>query len=109
MNKENAFRSGKVFYKEVFAGRLWSDEDGYWFQYDQAYLEAGGHPISLKMSLQAEAYQDNKLHAFFDNLIPEGWLLQVSTEVFNLSAKDRLSLLLAVGEDTIGAVSVKPE
>ncbi|MFW5659565.1 MAG: HipA N-terminal domain-containing protein [Bacteroidota bacterium] len=41
--------------------------------------------------------------------MPEGWLLKISTEVFHVNPQDRLSLLLAVGEDTVGAVSVIPE
>ncbi len=46
------------------------------------------------------------LHAFFAGLLPESRRLGVLRRAVKISADDELSLLLAVGEDTIGDVEV---
>lgn len=46
------------------------------------------------------------LFPFFDGLVPEGWLLHLVSKIRPDLAKDRFSLLLEFGRDTMGDVSV---
>lgn len=102
-------RSGQVFYQNNLAGIITENEDGYFFQYDENYIDqANTQAISLTMPLQTEAFSSNVLFPFFDGLIPEGWLLTIASENWKINLRDRMGLLLAVCGDCIGAVSIKP-
>lgn len=102
-------KSGKVYLRDIFAGMITEDENGFSFQYDTAYLRMeGAKPISLTLPLQEEPYISPVMIPFFDGLIPEGWLLEIAEENWKLDPKDRMSLLLKFCKDTIGAVSVIP-
>lgn len=102
-------RSGKVFFKNAQAGVVWQDEDGYGFEYDKDYLHADGVlPISLTLPLRDEPYRSTVLFPFFDGLIPEGWLLDITVKNWKLNPADRMGLLLTTCKDCIGAVSVEP-
>jgi serine/threonine-protein kinase HipA len=102
-------RSGQVFYHDSLAGIITENENGYFFQYDEQYLQqADAQGISLTMPLQKQPYESTILFPFFDGLIPEGWLLDIATENWKINARDRMGLLLMVCGDCIGAVSVKP-
>ena len=47
------------------------------------------------------------LFAFFDGLIPEGWLLDVVSHNWKIDRKDRFGLLLVACKDPIGNVQIK--
>ena len=47
------------------------------------------------------------MFAFFDGLIPEGWLLDVVTHNWKIDRKDRFGLLLVACKDPIGNVCIK--
>ena len=102
-------RSGKVLFKNRLAGVVWQDEDGYGFKYDKDYLQTDGTmPISLTLPLRKEPYRSKVLFPFFDGLIPEGWLLDITVKNWKLNPADRMGLLLTACKDCIGAVSVEP-
>ena len=93
-----------------FAGLLTEDETGYSFQYDKNYLLLeDSEAISLTLPLRSEAYTSSILFPFFDGLIPEGWLLDITLENWKLNIRDRMSILMVACRDCIGAVSVKAE
>ncbi|MBR4393633.1 MAG: HipA N-terminal domain-containing protein, partial [Oscillospiraceae bacterium] len=46
------------------------------------------------------------LFAFFDGLIPEGWLLDLVVHNWKINLRDRFGLLLVACRDCIGAVSI---
>lgn len=102
-------REGKVLYKDQWAGIVWQDENGYGFQYRQEYLQLPGvMPVSLVLPLRADPYLSNTMIPFFDGLIPEGWLLDITVNNWKLNPRDRMGLLLTVCKDCIGAVSIEP-
>lgn len=102
-------RQANVFYKDVLAGVLTENDEGFEFVYLPDYLDSkAAKPISLTMPLQVEAYKSPVLFPFFDGLIPEGWLLDVAIRNMDISILDRMSLLLACCKDCIGAVSIVP-
>lgn len=79
------------------------------FTYSQQWLaQPDAVPISLTLPLRAEPYTHSGLHPFFENLLPEGWLLEVSTKRLKISKEDAFGLLLATCGDCIGAVEIKP-
>ncbi|RYZ35971.1 MAG: phosphatidylinositol kinase [Sphingobacteriales bacterium] len=103
-------RSGTVYYKNMQAGRIWQDDNGYHFQYDPAYLHMPfSQPVSLTLPLTANAYCSKILFPFFDGLIPEGWLLDITVKNWKTDPNDRMGLLLTACRDCIGAVSVHPQ
>jgi serine/threonine-protein kinase HipA len=90
------------------AGLLTQDDNGYHFEYDQAYLnQKDARPVSLTLPLKKDVYSSNVLFPFFDGLIPEGWLLDIAQKNWKLNPRDRMGLLLSCCKDCIGAVSVE--
>jgi len=65
-------------------------------------------PISLTLPLRPEPYESQGLHPFFENLLPEGWLLELSSKKLRISKDDAFGLLLALGSDCVGAVEIAP-
>ena len=103
-------KRGMVYYKDVFAGIVAETDDGYEFTYDEAYLESEmAQPVSLTLPLSSVIYNSKVLFAFFDGLIPEGWLLNLAIDHWKVKRNDRFELLLLTCRDTIGAVTVIPE
>lgn len=102
-------KTAKIYYQDSLAGLLIESDDGYQFTYDKEYLQLqDAMPISLTMPLCVNTYHSKTLFAFFDGLIPEGWLLDIAKEHWKVRADDRFELLLATCRDAIGAVSVIP-
>ncbi|MBR3915034.1 MAG: HipA N-terminal domain-containing protein [Bacteroidales bacterium] len=98
-----------VFLRNIKAGILTEDENGYTFEYNTEYLStANAEAISLTLPLSNRPYHDKVLFPFFDGLIPEGWLLDIAEKNWKIDTRDRMSLLLACCKDCIGAVGVEP-
>ena len=103
-----AYRTAYVYIRETFAGTLKETDFGYSFIYDNDYLESENpSAVSLTLPIQAEEYTSKTLFAFFDGLIPEGWLLDIVSRNWKIDRKDRFGLLLVACKDPIGNVSVK--
>ena len=100
-------RKADIFYKEVKAGQLTEDDNGYLFCYDTSYLASeNAEPISLTLPLTHLPYRSTVMFPFFDGLIPEGWLLDIATKNWKLNPNDRMGLLMTCCKDCIGAVGV---
>lgn len=100
-------REGKVYFRESLAGIVWQDDNGYGFQYDTAYLhQQYAQPVSLALPLTPNSYLSKTMIPFFDGLIPEGWLLDITVQNWKLDSRDRMGLLLVACRDCIGAVSI---
>ena len=102
-------RRAKIYYQSRLAGVLSEEDTGYHFVYDNDYLrQPGAIPVSLTMPLSQKEFESNVLFPFFDGLIPEGWLLDISVQNWKLDPRDRMGLLMTCCRDCIGAVSVEP-
>ena len=100
-------RKGLVYFKEHFCGMVEETDAGYSFAYDDNYLEnKNKQAVSLTLPLSNQVYYSKTLFAFFDGLIPEGWLLDIAEKNWKINYKDRMGLLLVCCKDCIGAVSV---
>lgn len=103
-----AYRTAYVYVRETFAGTLKETDFGYSFIYDNDYLESENPTaVSLTLPIQAEEYTSKTLFAFFDGLIPEGWLLDIVSRNWKIDRKDRFGLLLVACKDPIGNVRIK--
>lgn len=106
---ESKSQAAMVYYQGKKCGILQKTDHGYEFTYDPEYLSAqGSSPISLSLPLRAEKYFSPVLFPFFEGLLPEGWLLDLATKTFKMNKNDQFGLLLKMGADTVGAVSLKP-
>lgn len=100
-------RQANIYYRDKLAGQLTEDADGYTFAYDADYLKTmGAEPVSQTLPLTPEPYRSKVLFAFFDGLIPEGWLLNITTKNWKINPNDRMGLLMTCCQDCIGAVGV---
>lgn len=104
-------RRGKVYVNESLSGMIEETDEGtYVFQYEKSYLRSKDpRPVSLTLPLQQEPFTSRTLFPFFDGLIPEGWLLDLSAKNWKLRTQDRMGLLLAVCNDCIGNVSIEDD
>ncbi len=101
-------RSGNVYVKNVFCGKVSETDNGYSFQYEYDFLKSKeAEAVSLTIPLTEKKYESKTLFAFFDGLIPEGWLLDIAEKNWKINNKDRMGLLLNCCNDCIGAVSIK--
>lgn len=98
-----------VYLRNLKTGTLIRKESGCIFQYDRDYVNnPASLPVSFSLPLKTEEFVSEKsLLPFFDNLILEGWLLNVSEKTLKIEKSDKFSLLMATGLDTIGAVEVR--
>ena len=103
-------RQAKILYNNLVCGSLTETEDGFFtFQYNEDYVS--NYPnqfITFTMPVRRKEYKDKRLFAFFEGLIPEGWLLDIASKNWKINPNDRMGLLLACCQNCIGAVSVQP-
>ncbi len=101
-------KEARIFMHDIAAGTLREDDEGFHFTYHAEYLEnARAQAISLALPLRTESYHSKYMFPFFDGLIPEGWLLQLTLKNWKIDVRDRMSLLLVSCADCIGAVTVQ--
>jgi serine/threonine-protein kinase HipA len=80
------------------------------FTYDPAYAaRPDAVPVSLTLPVRVEPYESAGLQPFFENLLPEGWLLEIATTKLKIAKDDAFGLLLATCADCVGAVEVVPQ
>ena len=100
-----------VFKKGRRAATLARRADGVEFSYLPGYRDAGGPAVATTLPPSAEPIvrPAGAVPAFFAGLLPEGRRLTALRAAVKTSADDELSLLLAVGGDTVGDVQILPE
>lgn len=104
----SVFRIANVYVNRIYAGQLSETDQGYRFTYDKGYLKSpSAKSVSLTLPLQEESYKSKVLFAFFDGLIPEGWLLDLVSRNWKIDRNDRFGLLLVACKDSIGNVTIE--
>ena len=80
------------------------------FRYEDDWVKARRAPVASTLPVEVEPVTrtGGALPAYFSGLLPEGRRLGALRRAIKTSADDELSLLLAVGSDAIGDVSVVP-
>ena len=99
-------RKAKIFVRGIEAGTLTEFQQGkdYLFEYLDGYE---GIEVSRTMPTNIRIYKFDKFPPFFDGLLPEGIQLEGLLKIGKIDKNDLLSQLIAVGEDLVGAVTVK--
>jgi serine/threonine-protein kinase HipA len=102
-------RQARIYYNKKFCGLLTETNDGdFSFKYDSDYINQYPEQfITFTMLVSNTEYKDKRLFAFFEGLIPEGWLLDIASKNWKINRNDRMGLLLACCKNCIGAVSVE--
>ena len=99
-------RKAKVYVKGIEAGILSELVQGK--EYEFEYLEKyEGLQISLTMPTKQKVYTFKSFPPFFDGLLPEGIQLEGLLKIRKIDRRDYFSQLIAIGEDTVGAVTIK--
>lgn len=76
----------------------------YVFEYDQSYA---GQGVSLTMPKKRQLrYEFTQFPPFFEGLLPEGLQLESLLRTHKIDRNDLFSQLLAVGADTVGAITI---
>jgi len=101
-------REARVYVHGVPAGSLQELQQGtkYIFRYDDNYV---GPPASLTLPVDRREFLFNDFPPFFEGLLPEGVMLDGLLRQRKIDADDLFSQLVAVGRDTVGAVTVLEE
>lgn len=96
-----------VYVKGELVGYIHKTEQG---TVEFSYLETATSPVATTLPLHGGPYigAAGALPPFFTNLLPEGRRLSALKRRVKASLDDDLSLLMAVGSDTIGDVQVVP-
>lgn len=103
----NTLRKANVYLRDKIAGHLEKLENGQFkFEYDSTWPKDANSGIGLNLPVKDSPYISKILFPFFDNLIPEGWLLSYAEQIYKIDKRNRFALLLATGKETIGAVRV---
>jgi serine/threonine-protein kinase HipA len=102
-------RKGRVKLSGQAVGVIEESGDETRFTYSAEWLKRpDAVPVSLTLPLREQPYVSRGLHPFFENLLPEGWLLDVASKTLKISKDDALGLLLATCSDCVGAVEIEP-
>lgn len=99
-------RRADVYMQGKRAGILEEIEKGkhYRFSYFEDYA---GPPVSLTMPVRERSFDFDRFPPFFDGLLPEGVLLEALLKRRKIDRNDYFSQIVAVGEDLVGAVTVR--
>lgn len=101
---------GAVYNNGVLAGYLKKTGNGYLFTYtDNYYLNKDNPSISLTLPKTKQQYESDTLFAFFQGLLAEGVNKDIQCRLLKIDENDDFTRLLqTAGDDTIGAITVKP-
>ena len=99
-------RKAKVFVNGIEAGILSeiNPDSEYIFEYPEDYT---GPEVSRTMLPSQKIYSFSCFPPFFEGLLPEGIQLEGMLKLNKIDKNDLFSQLMAVGEDVVGAVTVK--
>lgn len=96
---------GRVYFKDSPRGSIEKKSDG---SFEFTYSDES-EAVSLTLPPSQKTYTAEELFPFFDGLIPEGWLLNLTEKNWKIPKNDRMTLLLTTCQDCIGAAHVLAE
>ena len=103
---------GLVYNNIILAGFLEkAEEGGFRFTYENNYYASPQAPsISLTLPKIQKEYYSETMFPFFCGLLSEGINKDIQCRLYKIDENDDFTrLLLTTGNDTIGAITVKPE
>ena len=100
-----------VFAGNTLAGQLTESETlGLCFKYASSWLsDKDVKSLSPELPLSEQLFSGDSVASFFQNLLPEGEVLQFISRAAHISEQNTFGLLERFGGDTAGAFSVLPD
>lgn len=100
-----------VFWGSKLAGRLRRDDkSGLEFQYASEWLsDEAAIPVSIRLPLRPEPFDDDACRVFFGNLLPEGSTRTLIARKLGISESNDFKLLEVLGGECAGALAILPE
>ena len=100
--------SGTVYYRDIKAGILAKDDEGYLFRYDALYFADAAMPdISATLPKTRREYRSKTLFPFFFGLLAEGAQKERQCRELHIDENDHFTRLLETSAyGAIGAVYV---
>lgn len=99
----------RVWHGDTFVGELRDLGGRLAFEYAAAWLAAKrSFPLSVSLPLVPGRISDQRAHAFFANLLPEGQLREAVARRLGISVSNDFTLLAAIGGECAGALSILP-
>lgn len=96
-----------VFYDTIQVGRIDLDTDGPTFVYDPSWIaRANAFPLSVLMPIHGGPVPAATLVPWLMNLLPEGNALPTLGRNLGVSPQDVVGLVVRIGRDTAGALSI---
>lgn len=78
------------------------------FEYDTAYVAAGGPPLSIALPVRAGAFDQRACEPFFGGLLPEEGVRERIARYLGITANNDFALLERIGGECAGAVTLEP-
>jgi serine/threonine-protein kinase HipA len=98
-----------VYYGPKEAGVLRHTSDGFEFCYHSAYRsDPHAKPITRRLPLNRSRFAFKSLLPWFQDVLPEGWVINALGQTRQLNEMEQFALLLHMGTDTLGPVSLHP-
>jgi len=98
-----------IYLHDQKAGLLERTDGGYRFTYyDDYFYSDGAEPVSITLPLREKTYESASLFPFFLGLIPEGWLLDITSRTLKIDPENVFAILVETCGDCIGAVKIVP-
>lgn len=103
-------RSATVHVGDIAVATLERTKDGCQLQYLPSAVSAGKPAVCFTMPVRAEPYKivGDNLPPFFAGLLPEGVRLDALIRRLKASRSDMYTLLIHIGDETVGDVTVLP-
>lgn len=100
-----------VYADDILVGHLSEgDASGMFFVYAHNWLTNGAAtPLSPDIPLSDQKFHGEQVTSFFENLLPEGDVLNFISKAVHISPNNIFGLLERFGGDTAGAFSLLPE
>lgn len=103
----NDLTKANLYLREDLVGQLEKvSNKKFIFTYSDQWIKSNKGGLGLSLPTDKKKYESEELLPFFDNLIPEGWLLSYAQTFYHVDKKNRFGVLLATGRETVGAVKV---
>jgi len=98
----------KIYYRDNLIGHLWkNDISEFVFEYSKEWLDYDQvFPLSVRLPLQEQAFDNNISRPFFANLLPEGRVLEIVSKNLKISESNTYALLEKLGLDCAGALKI---
>jgi serine/threonine-protein kinase HipA len=100
------YKTINILINGVSAGILEESENGkkYRFTYNDNYT---GESVSFKIPIQKKTREFDNFPEYFENLLPEGLMLDGLCKMNEIGKNDNFSQLIAAGKNLLGNIEIE--